>query len=80
MTGSTLVSFDGSLQAMGGKNDSNQPISDVYTYDSNQDCWNVTRQMNTKRHKCFAVILPENLLIVVGGNTDASGDSVEILN
>ena len=79
VTGSTLVSFDGSLLAIGGKNDSNQPISDVYTYDSNLDCWNVTRQMNTKRHKCFAVVLLENLLIVVGGNTNTT-DSVEVLN
>ena len=83
VTRSTLASFDGHLLAIGG-DDSQNPTTDVYRYDSHTDSWHVISQMKNKRSQCFAVTLPENQLIVVGGLTEKrmfGGDtkSVEIL-
>ena len=74
VTGSTLASFGGHLLAIGGRDDSRNPTTDVYRYDSHTDSWHVS-QMKNKRSRCLAVTLPEDRLIVVGGDTN----SVEIL-
>ena len=80
---STLASFDGHLLAIGGEDDdSGNPTTDVYRYDSHTDSWHVVSQMKNKRWQCLAVILPEDRLIVVGGQTEmfrGNIDSVEIL-
>ena len=73
--GFTLASFGGHLLAIGGKDDSLNPTTDVYRYDSHTDSWHLISQMKNKRSLCLAVTLPEDQLIVVGGWTD----SVEIL-
>ena len=75
VTRSTLASFGGHLLAIGGDDDSGNPTTDVYRYDSHTDSWHVISQMKNKRSLCLAVTLPEDQLIVVGGGTD----SVEIL-
>ena len=78
--GSTLASFGGHLLAIGGKDDSGNPTTDVYRYDSHTDSWHVISQMKKKRSQCLAVTLPEDQLIVVGGWTGIRGtNSVEIL-
>ena len=90
--GSTLVSFNGQLLAIGGKEDSLNPSdygyiretntsNNVYRYDSQTNSWNVISQIKIKRSSCFAVTLHEDHLIVVGGITDIITDnsSVEIL-
>ena len=82
VTDSTLASFGGHLLAIGGRDDSRNPITDVYRYDSDADSWHVISQMKNKRSQCLAVTLPEDQLIVVGGWTGVYGgdtDSVEIL-
>ena len=82
VTGSTLASFGGHLLAIGGIDDSGNPTTDVYRYDSHTDSWHVISQMKNKRSLCLAVTLPEDQLIVVGGWTRIGGgytDSVEIL-
>ena len=82
---STLVSFSGDLLAIGGRDGSGSPTSDVYRYDSHTDSWNVVSQMKNKRPRCLAVTLPGEFIIVVGGRTSTSSpsvtesDSVEIL-
>ena len=78
---STLASFDGHLLAIGGENDSGNPTTDVYRYDSHTDSWHVISQMQNERSQCLAVTLPENKLIVVGGRKFIRmvADSVEIL-
>ena len=82
---STLVSFSGDLLAIGGKDGSGNPTSDVHRYDSHTDSWNVVSQMKKKRSQCFAVTLPGDRIIVVGGSSivvrlDFFGtDTVEIL-
>ena len=75
VTCSNLASFGGHLLAIGGKDDSGNPTTDVYRYDSHTDSWHVISQMKNKRWQCLAVTLPEDRIIVVGGGTD----SVEIL-
>ena len=69
---STLASFDGHLLAIGGKDDSRNPTTDVYRYDSHTDSWHAISQMKNKRSQCLAVTLPEDRLIVVGGCKDAT--------
>ena len=76
VTLSTLVSFSGDLLAIGGRDDSQNPTSDVYRYDSHTDTWNVVSQMKNKRSLCFAATLPADRIIVVGGYYS---NSVEIL-
>ena len=57
----------------------------VHRYDSHTDSWNVVSQMKKKRSQCFAVTLPGDRIIVVGGSSivvrlDFFGtDTVEIL-
>ena len=75
VTRSTLASFGGHLLAIGGRDDSWNPTTDVYRYDSHTHSWHVISQMKNKRSRCLAVTLPEDQLIIVGGGTD----SVEIL-
>ena len=78
---STLASFNGQLLAIGGKDDSGNPTTNVYRYDSHTNSWNVISQMKNKRSWCLAVTLHEDHLIVVGGFTQYNiiTDSVEIL-
>ena len=66
---STLASLNGHLLAIGGSDDSGNPTSDVYRYDPHTDSWNAVSQMNIKRLWCLAVTLPEDCLVVVGGQT-----------
>ena len=81
VTLSTLASFGGHLLAIGGEDDSRNPTTDVYRYDSDTDSWHVISQMKNKRSHCLAVTLPEHRLIVVGGYVRIlqTTDSVEIL-
>ena len=82
---STLASFNGQLLAIGGRDDSRNPTTNVYRYDSHTNAWNVISQMKNKRSSCLAVTLHEDHLIVVGGYTQSGylttnkTDSVEIL-
>ena len=78
---STLASFNGQLLAIGGSDDSRNPTTNVYRYDSHTNSWNVISQMKNKRSSCLAVTLHEDHLIVVGGFTQVldKTDSVEIL-
>ena len=85
VTYSTLVSFGGHLLAVGGEDDSGNPTSHVYRYNSTTDSWTLATRMKKKRYRCLAVTLPDDQLIVVGGlaNRVALGytptQSVEIL-
>ena len=78
---STLVSFGGHLLAVGGVGDSRNPTSRVYSYNSTTDSWTLATRMKKKKSHCLAVTLPDNQLIVVGGNdcTGRATRSVEIL-
>ena len=80
VTRSTLTKLGGHLVAIGGKDDSNNPIADVRCYDPQTDSWHVITKMKTKRSLPLVAVIPEDRLIIVGGG-DASRrsmDSVEI--
>ena len=73
VTDSTLVAFGGHLLAIGGRDDSGNPTSNVSQYDFHTESWTLA---NNKRSECFAVTFSENELIVVGGY---ASNSVDIL-
>ena len=80
VTRSTLTTLGGHLVAIGGKDDSNNPIADVRRYDPQTDSWHVIMKMKTKRSLPLVAVLPEDRLIIVGGchASRQPMDSVEI--
>ena len=84
-TESTCVTFCGRLLAIGGQQPLNKPTTAVYMYDPSTNSWNVISHMTTARCRPFAIVLPNNQLMVVGGttiidNTWTNSDSVEFGN
>ena len=85
VTASTLVLFGGHLLAVGGRDDSGNPTSEVYRYKSTTDSWTAATRMKKKKSCCLTVTLPDDQLIVVGGLANRVGhsytltQSVEIL-
>ena len=78
---SSYVSLHGRVLAIGGKDSGNKPITAIHMYDLSTNSWEVVSHMTTPRRKCYAAVLPENQLIVVGGYTGSDStktDSVEI--
>ena len=84
VTNSTCVSFNGHLLAIGGEHrDSTvKPTTAAQTYDPVSNSWKIISQMLTTRSKCFAAVLPDNQLMVVGGcpGTHSATDTVEFAN
>ena len=68
VTQSTCESFDSRLLAIGGY-ELGKGITAVYMYDLSTNSWKVISHMINGRHDCFAAVLPDNLLMVVGGFT-----------
>ena len=76
---SALVTLQGRLLAVGGR-DSDKTTSAVHQYNSATNSWNVISRMNNKRESCFAAVLPDNTLVVVGGTTGTgAGTSTDIV-
>ena len=66
VTRSTCVSFHGQLLAIGGRV-LKKPTTAVYMYNSAASSWDIISHMTTGRFDCFAAVLPDNQLMVVGG-------------
>ena len=78
---SSLVTLQGQLLAVGGSTtwQNADSTSDVMQYDATTNSWKVVSQMKMKRNYCFAAVLPNNTLMVCGGDTqDGRTDSVEV--
>ena len=75
---SALVTLQGRLLAVGGRDSDRNPTSAVHQYNSATNSWNVVSQMNNKRYRCFAAVLPDNTLVVAGSGYPLVTDSVEI--
>ena len=78
---STCVTFCGQLLAIGGR-DSGQLTTAIYMYNPSSNSWNVISHMTSARVRPFAAVLPDNQLMVVGGEADKMwikdrSDSVE---
>ena len=67
VTHSTLITLGGHLLAIGGRDDSGRDTVDVQCYDTHTDSWQVVSKMKNKRRFCLAALLPEDSLLVVGG-------------
>ena len=66
---STCVSFHGRVLAIGGM-DSWKSTTAVYMYNSATNSWEIISHMTTGRCDCFAAVLSDNQLMVVGGRID----------
>ena len=78
---STCESFLGRLLAVCGYDkDPTIPTTAVYMYNPNTNSWEVISHMTTGRFMCFTAVLPDNQLMVVGGESNHHNwtDAVEI--
>ena len=78
---SSLVTLQGQLLVVGGRAtlDKASSTSEVRQYDVTTNSWNVISEMKVKRRQCFTAVLPNDRVIVCGGNTpNGITDSVEI--
>ena len=72
---STLVSINNRLLAIGGCDSDDKPTTAVHLYNPVNNSWQTISYLNTPRGLCFAVVLPNNRIMVVGGLTTGSLDS-----
>ena len=82
---STCVTFCGQLLVIGGEDSPNKPTTAVYMYNQATNYWKIISHMATARRGCFAAVLPNNQLMVVGGEIKINdrwtrSDSVEFGN
>ena len=82
VTQSTCVTFCGQLLAVGGEDSDLKPTTAVYMYNQATNSWSVISHMSTTRERPFAAVLPDNQLMVVGGQIKGwtDSDSVEFGN
>ena len=75
----TCVSVCGRQLAIGGMDSHFKPTAAVHLYKASTNSWEVVSHMATPRYQCFAAVLQNNQLMVVGGYTDhGETDSVEL--
>ena len=74
-TDSAYVPFCDRLLAIGGGESTYKLTTAVHMYNPSTNSWEVISHMGTPRRKCYAAVLPDNQLTVVGGQTDSSLDS-----
>ena len=76
---STCVTYSSRLLAVGGRESaSNTEVSTVYEYNHTTNSWVIISQMISPRLKCFAAVLPNNKLVVVGGRESRRDNQIEI--
>ena len=76
VTNSTCVSLNGRLLAIGGiETGENNPActTAVYMYNSIANSWEIVSHMQEARSHCYATVLPNNQLMVVGGQSNPKG-------
>ena len=78
VTWCACVSINNQLLLIGGLNLNNQPIKDVHVYNPLNNSWEIVSYMSTARRQCFAAVLPDDQVMVVGGVTD-DGNSTDIV-
>jgi serine/threonine protein kinase len=68
-TDSAYISLHGRLLAVGGKDSVDRPVKTVHLYNPSSNSWEMESQVATPRCECYAAVLPNNQLVVVGGYT-----------
>ena len=81
VTNSTCVSLNGRLLAIGGIEMGEKPActTAVYMYNSTANSWEVVSHMQEARSHCYATVLPDNQLMVVGGKCDHKGTKTNMV-
>ena len=75
----TCASLQGRLLAVGGRDSDDKRTTAIHMYNTTTNSWEVISYMATPRDQCLVAVLPQNLLMVVGGGTpNGETDSVEI--
>ena len=69
---SSLVSINNRLLAISGSESDYEPTTAVRLYDPVNNSWQTISHLVTSRRLCFAVVLPDNRIMVVGGLTSKS--------
>ena len=67
----TISSVNGTLFAFGGKDEDNQPSSDIYRYNSCSEIWEPAGYMRSARYGALVIPVAENgdtQVFVIGGN------------
>ena len=78
---STLVALQGRMYAVGGQGSlDNTPVSDVHSYSVSTNVWSQSSHMTQPRSRCFAVVVPGNRVMVLGGSVEpyTMTDSIEM--
>ena len=76
---SACISVHGRLLAVGGQDAYHKVTAAIHMYNPSTKYWEVVSHMDTPRHTCYAAVLPDNRLMVVGGQTEQGAiDTVEI--
>ena len=65
--GSTLVTVNGHLLAVGGKSTNGECSNEVRQYNPTANSWQVISQMKVARSECAVALLPNDKLMVAGG-------------
>ena len=73
VTGPTCVSLCERLILVGGE-DSKTRSTAIHMYDQTADEWIIISHMSSGRNQCFAAVVPDNQLIIVGGWIDTTQD------
>ena len=75
---SSCESLHSQLLAVGGL-DFGKHLTAIYAYNSTINSWEIIGHMTIGRSRCFTAVLPDNQLIVVGGETDnGRSDKVQL--
>ena len=69
VTQTTGISYHGQLFAIGGRDLDSETVRSVYVYDPVHDRWETNSRMVNDRCLCFAAVLPDDHIIVIGGQT-----------
>jgi serine/threonine protein kinase len=80
VTQSSCESFHGRLLVFGGMIESNGATTAAYMYNSTTNSWEIIGHMKTGRYNCFTAVLPDNRLMVMGGDIGygSTTNSVEL--
>ena len=76
---SSSVTLNEQLLVVGGYDSGGKDSNNIYTYNTQNNSWEVISHLPTRRYMCLVAVLPGSKLMVVGGETDAGPiDKVEI--
>ena len=76
---STCASIHGRLLAIGGKTSGDKRTTAIYVYQKFTNSWGVLTHISIARSSCFAAVLPDSQIVVVGGFTSGLTDLTDTI-